>query len=69
MTKIPFLASPMGKGVVSDLHECCVGSARSTALKMADVVLMIGRFACKQSRCLLYSGDRRGTNWGFETPA
>lgn len=27
---IPFLASPMGKGVIDDNHRLCVNSARST---------------------------------------
>lgn len=39
---LPFLASPMGKGVVSDTHPNCVGAARSLALEKADVVLFVG---------------------------
>jgi len=41
-TGIPFLPTPMGKGVVSDEHPLCVSSARSAALKGADVVLLLG---------------------------
>lgn len=41
-THIPFLPSPMGKGVVPDSHPANVSSARSTALKLADVVLILG---------------------------
>jgi thiamine pyrophosphate-dependent acetolactate synthase large subunit-like protein len=29
-TKIPFLPTPMGKGVIDDDHELCVNAARST---------------------------------------
>jgi len=39
---IPFLSSPMGKGVVSDIHENCVSGARSLALQGADVILLVG---------------------------
>ncbi|RCH85838.1 hypothetical protein CU098_007997, partial [Rhizopus stolonifer] len=41
-SKIPFLPTPMGKGVISDSHPLCVSAARSKALKEADVVLLIG---------------------------
>ncbi|KAL6711947.1 hypothetical protein ACN47E_002990 [Coniothyrium glycines] len=41
-THIPFLPSPMGKGIVPDSHPDNVSSARSTALKLADVVLILG---------------------------
>lgn len=41
-TGLPFLASPMGKGVISDLHVQSVAPARSHALQEADVVLLIG---------------------------
>ncbi|MEX2207290.1 MAG: thiamine pyrophosphate-dependent enzyme [Myxococcota bacterium] len=41
-TRLPFLASPMGKGVVPDDHRLSVASARSYALQSADVVLLIG---------------------------
>lgn len=39
---IPFLATPMGKGVVPDDHTQSVASARSLALKRADVVVLLG---------------------------
>jgi len=39
---IPFLSSPMGKGVVSESHSHCVAAARSMALECADVVLIFG---------------------------
>lgn len=41
-TRIPFLPTPMGKGVVSDSHPLNTSSARSVALKNADVVLLLG---------------------------
>lgn len=41
-TNIPFLPSPMGKGVVPDSHPANVSSARSAALKNADMVLILG---------------------------
>jgi 2-hydroxyacyl-CoA lyase 1 len=41
-TSIPFLPSPSGKGVVPDSHPLNTSSARSTALKQADVVLLLG---------------------------
>ena len=41
-SKIPFLPTPMGKGVVADSHPANTASARSTALKEADVVLVLG---------------------------
>ena len=41
-TKLPFLPSPMGKGVVPDDHRLSVASARSDALRGADAVLLIG---------------------------
>ena len=41
-TQLPFLASPMGKGVVDDDHPLSVGAARSHALKEADVVFTMG---------------------------
>lgn len=41
-TQLPFLATPMGKGVVSDDHPLSVGGARSLALQQADAVLLLG---------------------------
>jgi len=41
-TNLPFLPTPMGKGVVSDSHLASTASARSIALKEADVVLVLG---------------------------
>src|SRR5260370_19408283 len=41
-TKLPFLASPMGKGVLPDNHPLSVGAARSHALQNADVVFLMG---------------------------
>ncbi|XP_054714130.1 2-hydroxyacyl-CoA lyase 1-like [Uloborus diversus] len=40
--KLPFLPTPMGKGVVSDFSPFCVASARSRALAEADVILLLG---------------------------
>lgn len=40
--KLPFLPTPMGKGVIADSHPLNTASARSTALKEADVVLVLG---------------------------
>ncbi|XP_062394051.1 2-hydroxyacyl-CoA lyase 1 [Sardina pilchardus] len=39
---LPFLATPMGKGVVSDEHPNSVSAARSRALLHADVVVLLG---------------------------
>ena len=41
-TNLPFLPTPMGKGVVPDWHPANTASARSSALKDADVVLVLG---------------------------
>jgi 2-hydroxyacyl-CoA lyase 1 len=41
-THLPFLASPMGKGVIPDTHPLSVGAARSHALAEADVILLAG---------------------------
>jgi 2-hydroxyacyl-CoA lyase 1 len=41
-TQIPFLPTPMGKGVVPDSHPLNASSARSTALQNADVALLLG---------------------------
>uniref|UniRef100_A0A3B3WCC0 2-hydroxyacyl-CoA lyase n=1 Tax=Poecilia mexicana TaxID=48701 RepID=A0A3B3WCC0_9TELE len=39
---LPFLPTPMGKGVLPDDHPSCVAAARSRALLQADVVLLLG---------------------------
>ncbi|QLL34500.1 hypothetical protein HG536_0G03620 [Torulaspora globosa] len=39
---VPFLPTPMAKGVVPDSHPLNVSSARSKALKEAEVVLILG---------------------------
>lgn len=41
-TNLPFLATPMGKGVVSDDAKQSVASARTLALQKADVILLLG---------------------------
>ncbi len=41
-TQLPFLATPMGKGVVPDSNSLSVAAARSTALREADVILLLG---------------------------
>lgn len=41
-TRMPFLPTPMGKGVLPDSHTSNTASARSAALKGADVVLLLG---------------------------
>src|SRR3978361_909251 len=41
-TQVPFLASPMGKGVMDDTHPLSVGAARSHALQEADVIFLFG---------------------------
>uniref|UniRef100_A0A3B5KFC7 2-hydroxyacyl-CoA lyase n=1 Tax=Takifugu rubripes TaxID=31033 RepID=A0A3B5KFC7_TAKRU len=39
---LPFLPTPMGKGVLPDDHPHCVAAARSRALLQADVILLLG---------------------------
>jgi len=41
-TQVPFLATPMGKGVMPDDHPLSVGAARSQALLEADVIFLMG---------------------------
>lgn len=41
-SNLPFLATPMGKGVVKDSDKRAVGSARTFVLKNADVVFLCG---------------------------
>uniref|UniRef100_A0A1L8DIX1 2-hydroxyacyl-CoA lyase n=1 Tax=Nyssomyia neivai TaxID=330878 RepID=A0A1L8DIX1_9DIPT len=42
ISNLPFLATPMGKGVVPDTSPQCVASARTMALQKADVILLLG---------------------------
>ncbi|XP_067650519.1 2-hydroxyacyl-CoA lyase 1-like [Haliotis asinina] len=42
VTQLPFLPTPMGKGVIPDDNSFCVASARSRALKEADVIVLLG---------------------------
>lgn len=41
-TGIPFLPTPMGKGVVPDSHPLNISAARSQALKEADLIILFG---------------------------
>ncbi|KAL9633664.1 MAG: hypothetical protein Q9204_003300 [Flavoplaca sp. TL-2023a] len=41
-SQIPFLPTPMGKGIIPDSHPLNTASARSTALREADIVLLLG---------------------------
>ncbi|XP_050443134.1 2-hydroxyacyl-CoA lyase 1 [Adelges cooleyi] len=41
-TGLPFLATPMGKGVVADEHPLCAASARTFVLQNADVIVLLG---------------------------
>src|SRR5438445_1441120 len=54
----PFLPMSMAKGLLSDLHPQCAGAARSTVLKDADVVMLIGA----RLNWLLSHG--KGKSWG-----
>ena len=54
----PFLPMSMAKGLLPDTHPQCAGAARSTVLKDADVVLLIGA----RLNWLLSHG--KGKNWG-----
>ncbi|XP_070575616.1 2-hydroxyacyl-CoA lyase 1-like [Ptychodera flava] len=40
--QLPFLPTPMGKGVLPDDHPLCVAPARSRALLKADVIVLLG---------------------------
>ncbi len=40
--QIPFIPSPMGKGVIPDDHPLCMAGARSYALRNADLVILAG---------------------------
>ena len=39
---IPFLATPMGKGTLDDRHPLSVAAARTTALRDADCIILLG---------------------------
>jgi thiamine pyrophosphate-dependent acetolactate synthase large subunit-like protein len=39
---LPYLTSPMARGVIPDDHPCFMNGARSAALKGADAILMLG---------------------------
>jgi oxalyl-CoA decarboxylase len=54
----PFLPMSMAKGLLPDTHPQCAGAARSTVLKDADVVMMVGA----RLNWLLSHG--KGKNWG-----
>jgi 2-hydroxyacyl-CoA lyase len=41
-TQVPFVRSPMGKGVMPDDHPLAVSAARTLALQEADVVFLMG---------------------------
>lgn len=41
-TDLPFLPTPMGKGVIPDNSPHNVASARTLALQEADVILLLG---------------------------
>jgi oxalyl-CoA decarboxylase len=57
-TGAPFLPMSMAKGLLPDLHPQCAGAARSTVLKDADVVMLIGA----RLNWLLSHG--KGKAWG-----
>jgi oxalyl-CoA decarboxylase len=57
-TAIPFLPMSMAKGLLPDTHPQCAGAARSTVLKDADVVMLIGA----RLNWLLSHG--KGKAWG-----
>jgi 2-hydroxyacyl-CoA lyase 1 len=41
-TQVPFVRSPMGKGVLPDEHPLSAGAARTLALQEADVIFLMG---------------------------
>jgi oxalyl-CoA decarboxylase len=55
---VPFLPMSMAKGLLPDLHPQSAGAARSTVLKDADVVMLIGA----RLNWLLSHG--KGKSWG-----
>ena len=40
--QLPFVRSPMGKGVMPDDHPLSAGAARTLALQQADVIFLMG---------------------------
>jgi len=54
----PFLPMSMAKGLLPDTHPLCAGAARSTVLKDADVIMLIGA----RLNWLLSHG--KGKTWG-----
>ena len=56
-SRVPFLPTPMGKGVVADSHPSNASPARSTALRQADVVVLFGA----RLNWILHFGD--GGKW------
>src|ERR1700678_4204794 len=54
----PFLPMSMAKGLLPDTHPQCAGAARSTVLKDADVVMLVGA----RLNWLLSHG--KGKTWG-----
>ena len=61
-TQIPFLPTPMGKGVLPDSHVSNTASARSAALRGADVVLVLGA----RLNWILHYGDEPKWNAGVK---
>lgn len=57
-TGVPFLPMSMAKGLLPDTHPQCAGAARSTVLKDADVVMLVGA----RLNWLLSHG--KGKSWG-----
>src|SRR5438105_7349922 len=55
---VPFLPMSMAKGLLPDTHAQCAGAARSTVLKEADVVMLVGA----RLNWLLSHG--KGKTWG-----
>lgn len=41
-TQLPYLASPMGKGVIPDDHPLSIGAGRTYGLQNADLVMLVG---------------------------
>ena len=60
-TQVPFLRSPMGKGVMPDDHPLSVAAARTLALQQADVVFLMGaRFYREDAGAVLALADGQG---------